>query len=356
MNGSGWWFESLDRVRRFQGKALDRFDLGPQESPHQTIFSRPLASLRAYGTGAPGKPVLLVVPAPIKRPYIWDLCPETSVVRRALERGFQVYLVDWAEPGWQERRCGLDEYAGGLLKDCIDAAAAHARSDQVFLAGHSLGGTLAAIHGAWRPERVAGLVLIEAPLHFGAATGAFRKLLGLGIPAEALVPAGGRLPGSLLSLISARAAPEAFHLGRYFDYLASLGSREKLQTHWRVERWTLDEFPLPCALFRDVVEQLYREDRFMGGELLIGGTRLGPGNVSVPLFSVYDPDSTVIPPQSILAFQQAVASREKELMPYLGDTGIALRHVGALVGASAHQHIWPRIFDWLGGLAAMKLG
>jgi polyhydroxyalkanoate synthase subunit PhaC len=347
MNGTGWWFEFLDQVRKLHGNVLDGIGLGPDESTYRIAFSRRTVRLRFYGTERPGSPVLLIVPAPIKRPYIWDLSPERSVVRRAIDHGFEVYLVEWTKPDDQETLLGLEEYAGTMLDECMDVIAERSLSDKVFLAGHSLGGTFAALYGAYRPKRIAGLILIEAPLHFAEASGAFGTLLNLGVPAKAAIPSSGRIPGSLLNLISASAAPSTFHVDRYLDYMASLASREDLRTHWRVERWALDELPLPRKLFEDVVGQLYREDRFMRGELMVGSARLHPRDIASPLFAVYEPSSRIVPPESVIEFHHAAGSQDKELMPYLGDTGVALKHVGALVGDSAHRYIWPQVFDWL---------
>jgi polyhydroxyalkanoate synthase len=269
------------------------------------------------------------------------------VVRRAIGHGFEVYLVEWTEPGEQETLLGLEDYAGTMLEECMDVIAERSLSDKVFLAGHSLGGTFAALYSAYRPERIAGLILIEAPVHFAEASGTFRTLLKLGVPAEAVIPSSGRIPGSLLNLISASAAPGTFHVDRCLDYMASLPSREDLKTHWRVERWTLDELPMPRKLFEDVVEQLYRKDRFMRGELMVGNAQLRPRDIESPLFAVYEPSSSIVPPESIIEFYHAAGSQHKRLMRYLGDTGVALKHVGALVGDSAHRYIWPQVFDWL---------
>ncbi len=34
-------------------------------------------------------------------------------------------------------------------------------------------------------------------------------------------------------------------------------------------------------------------------------------------------------------------------MVHGGDTGVALQHVGLLVGERAHREVWPEIFRWL---------
>lgn len=350
MNAANVWFESLDEMRRRAGQALDRIALGPQESEFDLVLSTPAARLRAYRGASAGSPVLFIVPAPIKRPYIWDISPDRSVVRRALAEGFDVHVVEWAEIDDDENRFGLEAYACDALDDCIESIRTRTGQEGVFLAGHSLGGTFAGLYAARRPQRIRALVLIEAPMHFAAASGAFAPLLQARERAKAMFEPSGRIPGSLLGFVSACASPRTFQFERCADFLASLASRTDFETHCRVERWTLDELPLSRRLFEDVVDALYRDDRFMRGELILRGRRVAPRDVTSPLAAVYDPASRIIPPASMLEFCEHAGSTEQLLLPYLGDTGVALKHVGALVGERAHREIWPRIFDWMKGL------
>jgi polyhydroxyalkanoate synthase len=32
---------------------------------------------------------------------------------------------------------------------------------------------------------------------------------------------------------------------------------------------------------------------------------------------------------------------------YQGDTGVALQHLGMLVGRQAHKYLWPEVIRWL---------
>lgn len=342
------WFESLDQLRRLQGMALDNLGLGPRESAFQVVFTQPGLRLRRYGVGAAHSPPLLIVPAPIKQPYIWDLSPERSVVRQAIEHKLGVYLVEWTEPDKGSWSPGLSEYSGPMLDACIGVMAEQTGSDRVFLAGHSLGGIFAALHSAYRPEHVAGLALIDVPLHFAKPAPAFQTPPGL--PAQRV---SSRVPGSLLGMISAGAAPATFCASRYLDYLASMGSREQMATHWRVERWTMDELPMARTLFDDVVQGLYRRNSFMQGELAIGGIELHPRKITAPILSVYQ-GSSITPAESVLAFHRAAGSADKELVPYFGDVGVALQHVGPLVGDNAYRHVWPRVFNWLDRISGRR--
>lgn len=343
---SDYWFQRLDQWRRAQGRALECLGLGPQESPFHIVFEQPGLRMRWYGNGTGGKPPLLIVPAPIKQPYIWDLSPESSVVRRALGNQLEVYMIEWTEPVAGERGPGLADYAGTMLGERIDEVRARSGADKVFLAGHSLGGIFAALQSAYRPEQVAGLVLVDAPMSFGTTADA-----GIAVePEDPHRPASqsaARFSGSFLGMASAAARPRDMCGDRYLDRMASFGSWEQTVSHWRVERWTLDELAMSRQLFDDVIQHLYRHNLFMRGELILHGVRLHPGDVTAPLFSIFHPSGGIVAAGSVTAFHKAAGSAVKELAAYPGDIGVALQHVGPLVGRSAHRYIWPRVFEWL---------
>jgi polyhydroxyalkanoate synthase len=329
-------FEQLDLVRRAQGSLLDAFGLGPLQTPCREIHREPGVALRRYGSDAAGGPLVLIVPAPIKRPYIWDLSPEVSAVRRCLDAGARVLLADWqpAPSGY-----GLADYAERLILACLDAA----RGERAVLLAHSLGGLFAAIFASLHPERVQGLALIASPLHFGGAAPVFGAMVAQ-LDARALPES---MPGSFLSSASLNAAPGVFGSERLLDAFLSAADVASLRTHLLVERWALDEFALPRRLVAELAERIVREDRFLRGTLEIDGRTAAPAGITAPLLCVLDPRCELVPPAAVLPFVEAAGSREKTVLRYEGDVGVALQHVGPLVGRNAHATLWPRIVEWI---------
>ncbi|MFL6047504.1 MAG: alpha/beta fold hydrolase [Propionibacteriaceae bacterium] len=313
---------------------------------------RPLVSgvqLRTYGTQESRDAAVLLIPAPIKRWQIWDLVPDVSVVRRCLDDGLRVYMAEWLDVGNSDGGCGLEHYVDQLLMACIRAVQEDSDQQKVILIKHSLGGTFAAICAARYPESVSAIALLESPLHFGPDAEAFAPLVAVA-PHAGWVRGRDTVPGSFLNASSTAAAPKSYQVDRFLDFARSLWRPELIATHLRVQRWTLDEFALPAQLFEDVVERLYRRDELMAGTLDVGGSQ-GPATLVTPMLNVINPRSALIPAQSVLPFHQAAASRTKALLHYHGDTGVALQHVGVLVGRNAHRTVWPRIFAWLHELA-----
>jgi len=319
-----------------QGAMLDAFGLGPIETPFETVHSEPGVSVRRYGKGDETGPTVLIVPAPIKRPYIWDLAPGVSVVQRCLAAGARVFLVDW-QPASQD--VGLADYADRLILACLNAIG---KGPAIVLA-HSLGGLFASIFAALHTERVKGLVLLAAPLHFGAHVGIFAPMVHE-LDGESLPES---IPGSFLSFASFRASPETFGWDRSLDLARSLPEPETLRNHLRVERWTLDEFALPRRLVAELAELIAREDRFARGTLTLRGRRAAPAGVVSPLLCVVDPRCRVVPLESVLPFYAAAGSADKTLLHYSGDVGVSLQHVGMLVGREAHRKLWPEIMRWV---------
>ena len=335
-------FEQLDRLRVAQGALLDAGGWRPREAPYRIIHEQAGVALRRYDHGGGERsPVVLIVPAPIKRPYLWDLEPEVSVIRRLLERGMHVHLVDW-QPA--PASYGLAEYAERLILACAEASGAA----RTVLLAHSLGGLLAAIFAALHPERVQALVLLASPLHFGADTPVLNALVA-GLDVEALPEA---LPGSFLGVASANAAPVSFGAERMLDAVLSAADPARLRTHLLVERWALDEFPLPRRFVAELATQCIREDRFVRGALRVDGRIAAPANFGAPLLCVMDDACPLVPPAATRPFLEAVASRDKTVLAYERDVGVALQHVGPLVARSAHAHLWPRILDWIRALSA----
>jgi polyhydroxyalkanoate synthase len=333
--------EMLDAARRRTGRLLAAAGWGPRTTPSTVVDVAPGVRLHTYvDTGHP----VLLVPAPIKRAYLWDLEPAVSVVAHALRRGLRPFLVEWTDQP-DDADLGLTHHADTLLRACLDTVTARTGSSTAAVAGHSLGGTLAAILAARRPERVAALAVLEAPLRFGEAAGSFAPLVATTPPSTLRRLARGGVPGAFLDVVSATAAPREFASEPRIDRWRSLADPAALRTHLRVLRWASDELRMPGALFRDVVEQLYRDDAFARGTLRIAGEQVGPATLAAPLTTVYAPRSAVIPPSSVVPVHEAATSTDKLLLEYGGDVGVALQHVGVLVGRTAHRDLWPRILD-----------
>jgi polyhydroxyalkanoate synthase len=255
-----------------------------------------------------------------------------------------VHLLEWLPASRTTSNNGLAEYTKAI-SDCVETISGKSAGVKPFLMGHSLGGTLAAIFGALASESIRALVLLGAPLCFRPATSRFRDAL------VSLVPSGwadaGPCPGSLLSHISALASPDTFIWSRLTDAAFSVTDSRALEIHGRVERWVLDEAPLPGQLVHQIIEWLYREDRFCRGDLKVGDTLVSPRTLSVPTLAVVNTSDDVAPLDSVKPFIDGMPTRDACIVEYPGEVGVCLQHLGILIGRKAYAQVWPEIVSWI---------
>src|SRR5712691_10937056 len=79
-------------------------------TPHDVVYEEGTLRLLRYKRDVPAtysEPVLFCY-ALINRHYILDLQPQKSVVRQYVERGFDVYMIDWGVPSDADRRLTLE--------------------------------------------------------------------------------------------------------------------------------------------------------------------------------------------------------------------------------------------------------
>ena len=221
-------FAMMDVLRRIQGNALGAFGLSPTECPYRIVTSGQHWRLRDYAEHETSSsfPPLLIVAAPIKRPYIWDLAPSASAIRYCLRERLHVFLLEWLPASRRSGNNGLVEYAQAI-SECVAKVSNETQGTKPFLIGHSLGGTLAATYSALVPESVRGLVLLGAPLCFQADTSHFRDAL---VSPSSVSPVRSR-PFSRLAPISRECPGSSRHIhmvetkGRYPQHERPSGAR-----------------------------------------------------------------------------------------------------------------------------------
>ena len=112
------------------------------------IASGPYWRLRDYGSHETSQS-LLIVAAPVKRPYIWDLAPSVSAIRYCLREGLHVHLLEWLPASRHTSNNGLDECTAPM-----SVLVAEAMSPPLTLA--------LAPNGEQRAKRSAGVLMKRA--------------------------------------------------------------------------------------------------------------------------------------------------------------------------------------------------
>ncbi len=164
--------EFSQRVARGLNALADVGNVTLGGAPKDEIYSQDklvLYRYRAVESVAPRQRVrvpLLICYALVNRPYMMDLQPDRSLIRRLLDRGVDVYLIDWGYPDGADRYLEISDYVLRYLPRCVDAVCEASGFDRVNLLGVCQGGTLSLCYAALEPQRVRNLVTMVTPVDF----------------------------------------------------------------------------------------------------------------------------------------------------------------------------------------------
>jgi polyhydroxyalkanoate synthase len=309
-------------------------------TPFELVDESELLRLRHYGQPRhrTSPPPVLLVSSLIKRPYVLDLVPERSVVRSLSSAGLSVYLTDWSPPP-EHADWGLDAYVDDALGRAVRTIKTREGGDTVTLVGACFGGLLAVLYSALYPRDVAGLVPVATPLTMRPPCST--------ATIEALVRLHGHVPAWWLRAgLNARVpAPPflSYFLAQELNEPALAAAPSALEAALRP--WIDSDVPLAGRVFREIVGDAYAGQQLEQSRLRVADRRVVLERIRCPVLCVTGLHDQLVPPHSAAPLVAKVGSAAAANLVF--PTG----HLGLLLGAEAHRTLWPRIAEWLSGVA-----
>jgi polyhydroxyalkanoate synthase len=280
-----------DVARGLSAGASDVHEVGKTLAitPGRVIFRNELMELIQYAptTATVHREPVLIVPAWIMKYYILDLTPEHSLIRHLVAQGFTVFCVSWRNPGAESAALSLDDYRKSGVMAAVDAVSEIMPNTRIHAAGYCLGGTVLAIAAAAMEdagdERLASLSLLAAQTDF---TDAGELMLFIDESQVALLEDLMNAQGFL----DARQMSGAFYALRANEMLWSriverymLGVR---RDETDLEVWLADATRMPARMHSDYLRDLFLENRFAQGKLMVDEQTAAIRDISAPIFAV----------------------------------------------------------------------
>lgn len=315
----------------------------PSPTPRLQVWARDKVRLYRYrtpdGVTRRDAPPVLFVMSLVTTPLVFDLQEDNSIVRRFLDDGFDVFLLDWGVPDAVDSANTLETYCDEHLPRAVAATLRESGRESVSVLGYCLGAVLALLSVAGHPTMpVAGMILLATPVRMGEL-GPLTAMLAAGqVGVDDLLDWTGNVPPDRIK--------EAFHLvepaGEVTTLLSlwnSLGDTERLAAHDALMRWSTGHIPFPGAAFRQMAELFVRQELLVGGTVPLGRRVVDLADVRVPVLSVTGARDTLVPAASSGALTLAGADLERLEL----DAG----HAGLIVGRRAHKEMIPALIEWL---------
>lgn len=285
---------------------------------------------------------LLVVFALVNRPYILDLRPGKSVVQHFLNRGFEVYNIDWGVPADGDRDLGLEDYVLRYLEHVVDQIRETTGQPRINILGYCMGGSLSAMYAALRPEKIHNLIMLAAPIDWSSRD----SLLSVWtderyFDVDRIIETYGNMPAQWLQASFLMLRPVQNLFEKYFSFYENLDNRKYLEDFFAMETWLNDNIPVAGQVFREFVKYCFQRNQLMRGELCIGDERVDLRRLDAPVLNLIAQNDHLVPPSQSRTLQGAVSSRDFRTVEFPAG------HIGMAVGSRAHRELWPQACAWL---------
>ncbi|GAB4351558.1 MAG: class III poly(R)-hydroxyalkanoic acid synthase subunit PhaC [Gammaproteobacteria bacterium] len=319
---------------------IDAIDVG--STPRECVYAENKLRLYRYRplVSNPHPVPVLIVYALVNRPYMIDLQRDRSLVRRLLEAGIDVYLIDWGYPDRSDRLLTLNDYLNGYLLRCVEKICSRHDLESINLLGICQGGTFSLCFSALHPKRVRNLVTMVTPVDFQTDDNLLSHFVQ-GIDVDALAEAYGNVPGELLNWAFLALKPFRLAGQKYVELTDFLDSREQALNFLRMEKWIFDSPDQAGEAFREFVKKFFQENRLVNGGLTIGEAPVALDQVTMPVLNIYATQDHLVPPSASLPLGELVASDDYTLSAFHGG------HIGIYVSGRAQKQVPPRIAEWL---------
>jgi len=311
-------------------------------SEKEAVYAENKLTLYHYRPLAPRLNVapVLIVYALVNRPYMMDLQPDRSLIRRMLELGLDVYLIDWGYPDGADRYIDLDDYINGYLDRCVDRILREQGIPSLNLLGVCQGGVFSLCYTALHTEYVRNLITMVTPVDCHTKENLLAKWVRE-LDIDALVDAHGVVPGDLLNAAYVSLMPFRLLQQKYVNLLDAADDPAQIDNFMRMEKWIFDSPDQAGEAFRQFTRWLFQENRLVKGTLEIGGRKVDLRRITQPVLNIYGKQDHLVPPSASKPLEGLIGSKDYAALDL--DVG----HIGMYVSGRVQQELPQAIAYWL---------
>lgn len=312
-------------------------------TPKDVVWTHRKTTLYRYRSSQRRQPVpVLLVFALINRPMIYDLRPGNSFVEFLLEQGYDVFLLDWGEPGDEDADMGLESYVCDELVWAVRETCRASGYPEISIIGWCIGAALSAIYGSLYPDGPArNLVLLTMPID--PSDSIYTIWVGRdNFDVDQLVDDMGNMPGRIVDTANKLLKPVTNYVTtkrRLFEQVQA--GKVDRTSYQAMSKWVGNNPPFAARAFREWITWMYKENRLIRGRMELRGRRVDLGNVAASCLVVTAGADHIAPRHTTTPFLDVVGSDDVEHMARPGG------HIGLMAGSKAKREIWPEIADWL---------
>ena len=350
----------------------DAYELGRNiaTTPGKVVYQNDLMQLVQYAptTALVFRRPLLIVPPWINKYYILDLQPENSFIRWAVDRGYTVFVVSWANPDEKLAEKTMDDYLREGILQPLDAIERATGEREVTAIGYCIGGTLMGAALAYMAtmgdDRIKAVTFFAAQMDFSEA-GDLRVFIDEKQldQLDAQMQDKGYLEGnqmySAFNLLRANDLIWSFYVNNY------LLGREPLQ--FDLLYWNADTTRMPRRVHMYYLREMYLKNNLAKPNgITLDGVPIDLGRVTVPVYLQSAREDHIAPYNSVFKAKALFSGPVRFLLAGSGHIAGVINPPAAnkynywmneaqpddlddwIAGADSHPGSWwPDWHDWL---------
>jgi polyhydroxyalkanoate synthase len=330
------------RAQKASDVLLQELQTDIATTPYEIVYQQDRVKLKHYAPAVKGnyKHPLLVVYALINRETMLDLQPGRSVVENFLQRGIDLYMIDWGYPSRKDRFLTIDDHVNGYMDDIVDFIRETHQVDQIHLMGICMGGTFSVIYSALHPEKIKTLVTTVTPTQFDTDQGLLHIWMKA-VDADRMVDTFGNMLGDFLNFGFLILNPARLMIDKYVGFMENMDNKTFVENFIRMEKWIFDSPDVPGETFRQFVKDCYQKNLLIQSRMEVGGKRVDLQKITMPLLNIYGKYDHLVPPGACEKLTAAVGSADVE------DVCLETGHIGIYVSSKCQKEFAPKIADWL---------
>lgn len=128
---------------------------------------------------------------------------------------------------------------------------------------------------------------------------------------------------------------------KYSWYFSEPRTLDEITQFFAIETWLYDSTPIIGEVYREIVDQIYRQNLLIKNEMKVGSDIINLKNITIPVLGIVGTKDDLVPPSSSKSIMDAISSTDKKLIEF--PTG----HVGLCISHMSHEKLWPEVGSWL---------
>lgn len=311
---------------------LDAFKIGKDiaTAKGKVVFRNALLELIQYSPTTKTvyiKPILIVPPW-INKFYIFDLKPENSFIKWAVDQGFTLFMISWVNPDKRQAEKTMSDYTLEGVKAALDFVRRETKQSCINAIGYCTGGvllnSLLTYLKAKGEKSIDSATLIASPLDFKEAGDLLvfvceQQLQKL----EKHVKNKGYLEGNAMI--------KSFNLLRANDLIWSFYVNNYLMGKDAVPfdmlYWNGDAVRMPAKMHTDFLRNMYLENRLIKpGGISIADVPVDLSTIDIPLFIMAAMEDHIAPWRAVYPLAKTTKGKNKFVLSGSGHVAGVFNH------------------------------